>query len=139
MVWPACGNCCTEALGAVTGGGTEPTAASAPCRMVRVFAPDRLEQGSAHTAGHCRSVGGHCGRAPEKSNHVVLKRPLLASCCEDTVWCSAILWRGSRWRRAGAPCWASIAAGRLRARSAAGALSPGLSASNLHCPEAERR
>src|SRR2546426_12733209 len=108
MVWPACGSCCTEALGAVTGGGTGPTAASAPCRMVR-FAPDRMEQGSAHTAGHCLSVGGHCGRAPEKSNHVVLRRPLLASCCEDTVWCSAILWLRGRWRRVGASCLGSFA------------------------------
>src|SRR2546428_10795472 len=120
MVWPACGNCCTEALGAVTGGGTGPTAASAPwCRMVRVFAPDRLEQGSAHTAGHCRSVGGHCGRAPEKSNHVVLRRPLLASCCEDTVWGSAILWLGGRWRRGGGARRGSFAAGGGRARAAA--------------------
>src|SRR2546422_10100834 len=112
MVWPACGNCCTEALGAVTGGGTGPTAASAP---------DRMEQGSAHTAGHCLSVGGHCGRAPEKSNHVVLRRPLLASCCEDTVWGSAILWVGSRWRRAGASCWGAFAAGGVRGRCAGGA------------------
>src|SRR3989442_12727638 len=115
MVWPACGNCCTEALGAVTGGGTGPTAASAP---------DRMEQGSAHTAGHCRSVGGHCGRAPEKTNHVVLRRPLLASCCEGTAWGSAILWLRSCWSRAGAPPCGYIAAGRVEARSAAGALSP---------------
>src|SRR2546426_12149445 len=105
MAWPVCANCCTEALGAVTGGGTGPTAASAP---------DRMEQDSAHTAGHCRSVGGHCGRVPERSNRVVPRRPLLASCCEDTVWCSAILWLGRGLGRAGGPCWGSIGPGRLR-------------------------
>src|SRR3989475_8446964 len=118
MVWPACGNCCTEALGAVTGGGTGPTAASAP---------DRMERGSAHTAGHCRSVGGHCGRVPERSNRVVPRRLLLASCCEDTVWCSAILWLGGRWRRAGASFWGSIAAGGRGGPAPGGAFAAGLS------------
>src|SRR2546428_12659966 len=114
MVWPACGNCCTEALGAVTGGGTGITVASAPCRMGRGFAPDRTEQGSAHTVGHCRSVGGHCGRVPERSNRVVARRRLLASCCEDTVWCSAILWLGGSLRQAGAGFLGGIALGGAR-------------------------
>src|SRR2546422_6523800 len=101
MAWPVCANCCTEALGAVTGGGTGPTAASAP---------DRMEQDSAHTAGHCRAVGGHCGRGPERSNRGAARRPLLASCCEDTVWCSAIFWLGGRRGPAGAALWGSITA-----------------------------
>src|SRR2546428_13806625 len=103
MAWPACASCYMEAPAIVTGGGIGPSA---------VCAPDRMGQDSAHTVAHYRSVGGHCGRVRERSNHIVPRRQLPASCCEDTVGCSAILWLRGRCGLAGGPCWGSVLAAR---------------------------